>query len=416
MLPTNLRMAFRVAAASVAAASAAVGAKKYDANLSERINSARSRLGGEFNVADVGTGGSDVRKYGFNFDTGLISCRLLKQEETEGGELSKDRRKIEVKRKDKKPEDFAALVNKIMTGNGCINITSWGRTAAKGVREALAANNIAEAEKLAKTTDYLTVKALESLRNPGLTVEVLPQRKEAFFPVTSLQHFLMFKDPNNKLLEDVTSETLFQIEFGAGSGQSDLIAPTQENGEIGGNWIDKELKSGKDPVAVKEAFKVKWRPNLNPPEVVKGKKYIAIQGLLGIGLSNDAVVKLLGCEKKAWITGEIPVEMTKVIEAMEPNLIDAPTVAAAAILEAVQEKYGSGFKILNVKENRKLFNPEDGSSLGDDKVCHSHGAAINHFEPIKQEVGYDALMKERSTWLKVTKALKLRDLLKMKVS
>lgn len=372
MMVSALRAVAPVSAAQIQQKACALHAIK------QRVDALRTRLEGTYKAADLGTGDAGVRFYKFNMETGLVSSMFVNPEWVTAGKISKDKKKIEIDR-NAEPQDFVDSLERTMTpfadsDAGSLATSSWSR----------------------KPNEYeqKMIAGLHSLsaKFPKLTFKVLTQMEEALYSALSLRNLLGFKNPNNKNLDAVTPENTIQFEAGKGSTQSFAVLQTQST-EKAGAFVDKELKAGKDAVAVKDALKQDYLNDLADVKAIQGKKNVVMQGLLAVCLSNEKIVKSLGLDKNDWVRAQIPVELPAVINAVRANLdTGTPAVVTLALLEAFQEKYGNDFSILNMKEDMKLFN-KDGSPVGEEaKICGSHGAAVLYFNNLKAE--YDALSQQ----------------------
>lgn len=393
--------------------------------LDQRIQALYDEVKGVDDDADIGTGDGGIRFFGYDFATGTVisveapaefiaelrpSVEQAKQEgfaaaqkkvqeaeekaKAEGKAFTKkdgqkiidetvkkavealpvfyseDRKKIQISRDPKNAAFLATNVEKFMR-KGSLATSSWARNTGA-----------------ADSPDSLTVAELKALseRNPNIKFKVLAQAEEAEVSALSLANLLLRKNPNNKLLAAVTPQNTIQFEAGKGSTQSFAVLQTQ-TAERAGAWVDKELKAGKkNPTEIKDELKASYLKDLAGVEAIQGKKNVVMQGLLAVCLSNDKIVKSLGLDKNDWIRAQIPVELPAVIAAVQANLDGAPSIATLALLEAFQEKYGSDFSILNMKEEMDLYNA-DGSKMGaSGKICGSHGAAVKHFTNLRNEL------------------------------
>lgn len=310
--------------------------------------------------------------------------------------ISDDNKKVMISRDSKNAEFLPINLEKYMR-HGSLATSSWARTAVKAYDAAVAAGLGEEAAKVANSADYKTVKALETLgeRNSNIAFRVFSQREEAEASGLSNQELWKRKNPNNPLLANVNSGNTKQMEAGKGSTQGQGIIDEQTV-EVAGSWVDAELKK-RSAVDVKDELKAKFAADLAPVEALKGTENVVMQGLLAVCLSNDKIAKALGVNKEDWIRAQVPVELSAVIAALRANLDGTPSVVTLALLEAFQEKYGSNFRILNMKEEMPLFN-EQGALMGYAKITGSHGIASKHFDRVKREL--EAAQKKREEVLK----------------
>lgn len=295
-------------------------------------------------------------------------------------ELSKDGKKLKIDRDSKNPQttvDNLETIMAPMAPNECGSIvtTSWSRH-----------------PQDYETTMIYGLKEL-SKRHPKIALETLSQKREALLSHLSLRNLVRFKNPN-KLPADLTSDSVFQWEAGKGASQSYIIMPTQKV-ERAANWIDDELKKGKNAIEIKDKLKASILKDLKDKKALEGKKYGVMHGLFSIALSNEKIIKALGIvNKDDWIRAQTPKPLPEILAAFQTqNLEGAAAIMTLAALEAFQEKYGDDFSFLNMKEEMPLYHPISATSLNESaKISLTHGAAVEHFTRLE-------VVKEQTTKL-----------------
>lgn len=341
--------------------------------LTDKINALGKCLNNEtLKSVDFGSSNVTRRDYGYNSKLGLVSSKTIDVNTAPKGIISKDFKKVELDKDQNNPQNTIDDLEKIISPfaeneTGSIVTSSWARK-----------KKLLKYEK--NMIDALTIL---KEKNPKISLDILTQAKEAKLSHLSLTNLIRFKNPANVLLAPVTPENVFQWEGGRGSTQSHIILPEQ-GVERSANWVDEQLKLGKNSFEVKETLRKEILNDLNGKEAVVGKRFCVMHGLYASHLSNDKVVKALGVNKEDWLRAQIPIPLSKIVEVLKNNYESSAGIVTLAAVEAFLEKYGKNFSILNMKEDMPLFDPNNGASLNEAaKICLAHGAAVDHFNKIK---------------------------------